>query len=111
MAAIYELRRLTRHGIFAVPFRSSRPIKPISLPDGAIVEVLLPAQRADSPRFVAEAFSIAQGGVPATIHHENLGLVIAHLPFAGMFCLPSGEIAAIYGAEPVPIGACNVSVR
>ena len=32
-----------------------------------------------------------------------LGLVVAHLPYAGVYLLPSGDVAAVYGAEAAQI--------
>ena len=56
-------------------------------------------------RRVAECFEVAHGGVPATIHHANLGLVVAYLPLSGVYLLSDGEVAAVYGAEAVPLGS------
>ncbi|MEJ7640357.1 MAG: hypothetical protein WKF75_20920 [Singulisphaera sp.] len=56
-----------------------------------------------SVRHLDGMFEVAAGNVPATIHHANLGLIIAHLPPTGVFLLPSGDVAAVYGAEVVPI--------
>jgi hypothetical protein len=104
MSAIAELRRGRGPGIFAVTCRGGRWRKPIRLPDGAIVEVPDPDCRAelrDPPR---ASIGVAIDGRPAQGHHACLGLVAAHAPLAGVFLLPSGELAAIYGAEVAPIG-------
>src|SRR4051794_10686436 len=100
---IFELCRRSAHGIHAVPYRGRRRRKPVSLPDGAIVEGTLPDQRGEAPEHPVGYFEVAAGGVPATIHHENLGLVVAFLPYSGIYLLPSGEVAAVYGAEAVPV--------
>ena len=65
----------------------------------------MPDQRCEAPGHLDGMFAVAAGNVPATIHHANLGLIIAHLPLSGVFLLPSGDVAAVYGAEVVPIGA------
>ena len=105
MTNLFELCRRNRHGIYAVPYHGGRPVKALRLPDGAIVESPLPDQRCEAPGHLDGMFAVAAGNVPATIHHANLGLIIAHLPLSGVFLLPSGDVAAVYGAEVVPIGA------
>lgn len=101
--SIVELRRRTSHGIYAIPFQSRRPRGPRSLPDGSIVEIPTPDQRADAPDRAAPCFEVAIDGGPATIHHINLGLVGGFLQFDGFYMLPSGEVAAVYGADAIPI--------
>ncbi len=100
---MFELCRRTDHGIYAVPYRGGRPRTALRLPDGAIVESPLPDQRCEAPEHLDGLFEVAAGNMPATIHHANLGLIIAHLPPTGVFLLPSGDVAAVYGAEVVPI--------
>ena len=46
----------------------------------------------------------ASDGEPATVHHANLGLIAEFLAFEGVYLLPSGDVAAVYGAEAVPVG-------
>lgn len=104
MASLYELRRSSGHDIFAVPYKDRRAARAIRLPDGAIVEHPLPAERDEAPRRVADCLEIAQGGVPASIHHINLGLVIDFLPLSGIYLLPDGEVAAVYGAVATQLG-------
>lgn len=104
MESIYELRSLDAAGIFAVPYRAGRRRRAIRLPDGAIVEAPLPGRRGEVPTGLAEVFEVGAGGVPATIHHANLGLIVAHLSLTGVFHLSSGETGAVYGAEAVPLG-------
>ncbi len=101
---MFELCRRSDHGIFAVPYSGGRPRKALRLPDGAIVESPLPDQRCEAPDRLDGLFEVAAGNVAATIHHANLGLIIGFLPLAGVFLLPSGDVAAVYGAEAVPIG-------
>ena len=105
MTTILALSRLTRQEIYAVQYSGGRSGKTMRLPDGAIVESPLPDQRCEAPDNVDGLFEVAAGSVPATIHHANLGLIVAHLPLSGVFLLPSGDVAAVYGAEVVPIGA------
>lgn len=104
MATIYELRVRSSMGIFAVPCRGGRRGKPLRLPDGAIVEEPPPDQRPGPAETPEEAMPVGSGGVPATIHHLNLGLVAGYVPLSGVYLLPSGEVAAVYGAEVHPLG-------
>jgi hypothetical protein len=38
------------------------------------------------------------------VHHANLGLVAAFVALEGVYLLPSGDVAAVYGAEAGPLG-------
>lgn len=103
-SAIVELRRRPGGGIVAVPYRRRRPGRAIRLPDGLIAELPTPDQRPEAPEFPDGCLGTAAGGAPATGHHASLGLVSAFLPLEGVFLLPTGDVAAVYGAEAVPIG-------
>jgi hypothetical protein len=104
MTAIFELRPSSRYGIFAVPYRGGRPRHALRLPGGAIVEAPTADQLSGAPERPADCFEVAAGGGPANAHHANLGLIVGFLPLAGVYVLSSGEVAAIYGAEAVPLG-------
>jgi hypothetical protein len=104
LSTIVELRSRSRDGIYAVPYRSRRSRAVQRLTDGLIVEVPMPDQRSEAPDQPAAFFEVAAGGGPATIHHANLGLVTGFLLLEGVFLLPSGEVAAVYNAEAMPIG-------
>lgn len=104
MPAIVELRHRSAAGIYAVPYSRQRPGKALRLPDGAIVETPTPEERTEAPDRLPDCFEVAAGGGPATIHHVNLGLVSAYLSFEGVYLLPNGVVAAIYGAEATEIG-------
>lgn len=105
-ASILELRRrTTKHAIYAVRYRSRRARGVERLPDGAIVEAPTEALRGEAPEQPAPCLELTSGGVPATIHDICLGLVSALVALDGVYVLPSGDVAAIYGAEVVPIGA------
>jgi hypothetical protein len=104
MTTILELRRRSADGIYAVPYRSRRGRKPQRLPDGLIVERPTPEERSEAPDCPAACLEVAAGGGPATIHHANLGLIAGFLVFEGVYLLPSGDVAAVYGAEAIPIG-------
>ncbi len=99
-----ELRRRSVVGIYAVPYRGGRPSGAVRLPDGAIVEMPIPDQRCEAPDRPRDCFEVATDGSPATIHHANLGLIKSYLLFEGYYILPSGDLAAVYGAEAYPIG-------
>jgi hypothetical protein len=109
LTSFYELRPQSTAGIFAVPYRGRRPRKALQLPDGAIVETPLRDQRCEAPDELVAVFEVGGGGVPATIHHANLGLVVAFLPLSGVYLLSNGDVAAIYGADVVPIDSPPVS--
>jgi hypothetical protein len=110
MASLYELCRRSEHGIYAVPYRGRRARKALRLPDGAIAEAALPDQRCEVPYSVHETFGVAHGGMPATIHHANLGLIVGYLHLSGIFLLPDGDVAAVYGADVTPLGVGPVPV-
>ncbi len=102
--AIVEFRSRSAIGIYAVPYRNGRKGKAVRLPDGAIGETATSDERHEAPEQLPDCFEVAAGGVPATIHHVNLGLVSDLLAFNGVYLLPSGDVAAVYGAEVHPIG-------
>ena len=104
MASIVELRRRSELGIYAVPYRGRSRRTAVQLPDGAIAETLTADERCEVPDHPAEYFDVAAGGVPATVHHANLGLIVSRLVLCGVYLLPGGDVAAVYGAEAVPIG-------
>lgn len=103
-ASILELRSRSDNGIYAVPYRAGRRRKATQLTDGVIVERPSPAERRQVPERPVAYFELAAGGGEATIHHANLGLIAGFLTLEGVYLLPSGEVAAVYGAEAVPIG-------
>jgi hypothetical protein len=103
MSGFLELRRESEYPIFAIPYRDGRPLMSVKLPEGTLVEAATTSDRDELPYEVADCFEVGHGGVPATRHHSSLGLVIAHLPFAGFFRFPDGGFAAVYGATAVPI--------
>jgi hypothetical protein len=104
VSGIVELRRRSQAGIVAVLYRGKQRREVISLTDGMIVEVPAPDQRCEAPRRLEDCIGIAAGGVPATVHHFNLGLIVDYLALEGVYVLPSGEVAAVYGAEAIPLG-------
>lgn len=102
--SIVELRSLSRDGIYAIPYRSGRARKAQRLPDGAIVERPTPEQRRHAPDRPELCFEVAAGGGPANIHHANLGLIAGFLALEGVYLLPDGDVAAVYGARALPLG-------
>jgi hypothetical protein len=111
VTSLFELCRRSKHGIYAIPYRGGRARKAVRLPDGAIVEAPLADQLRSVPDRIADCFEVAHGGIPATVHHANLGLVVAFLPLSGIYLLPDGDVAAVYGAEVIPLGLETVTVR
>jgi hypothetical protein len=106
-ATILELRCRSGAGMYAIPYRSRRCGRARRLLDGSIVERPTLRQRMEAPDRPATILELAAGGGPATIHHANLGLVAGYLELAGVYLLPGGDVAAVYGAEAVPIDARN----
>ena len=102
--SILELCCCSGDGIFAIPYHGGRPHRALRLPDGAIVEAPTPDQRCEAPDRLSGCFEVAVGGVPATIHHSNLGLIKAWIAFEGVYILSSGDVAAVYGARALPLG-------
>jgi hypothetical protein len=100
----HELRRRSEleTGILAICFRAGRRARTTRLPDGAIVKSPTAAERLDAPERPDDLLEIGHGGVPATSHHRQLGLVIGFSPLAGAFLLPTGEVAAVSGADALP---------
>ncbi|WP_165227563.1 hypothetical protein [Aquisphaera insulae] len=111
MSRIHELRANQSEGIYAVPYRDGKHGRPVRIPDGATVEAPLPDDRCHAPAAPPECLDLAKGGGVATIHHEVLGLIDGYLRLTGVFCLSSGEVAAVYGAEAVPIDAPRPASR
>jgi hypothetical protein len=101
----YELCRQSEPGIYAVPYRGQHARRAFRLPDGGIVEAPVSEERCEAPGVVPDNLAVAHGGIPATIHHANLGLITCFLPLTGIYLLPDGDVAAVYGAKAVPIGA------
>jgi hypothetical protein len=104
VATILELRRRSAAGIYAVCYRRGRPCRVERLRDGLIVESPTPSQRRDAPSHPAPCVELAAGGGLATVHHMNLGLVAGYLSLDGVYRLPSGDVAAVYGADVVGLG-------
>ena len=111
MGTMFELCSCSGAGIFAIPYRAGLRRKATRLPDGAIVESPSAGRAGEVPARPGAIFEVAVGGGPATIHHANLGLVSGFLPLTGVFLLPSGEVAAVYGAVALPIGDHASTVR
>lgn len=110
-SSILELRMRSADGIYAVPYRARRPGNAERLPDGTIAESPTVTQRNEVPADPPPCLELTAGGVPATIHHIYLGLVARLVPFDGVCVLPSGDVAAIYGAEVIAIGGRAVPER
>ncbi len=104
MATIFELRDSSGRGILAIPFSNGRRRRAVRLVDGAIVEGPTASQTNQIPKLLEAVLPLAAGDDPATIHHLQLGLVVGYLNFSGVFVLPTGEVAAVYGAEAEPLG-------
>ncbi len=104
ISSIAELRRAKGPGIFAVAYRAGRRRSALRLPDGAIVEVPEPDRLAELAERPQPVLGVAFDGSPAGGRHACLGLIADHIALTGVYLLPGGELAAVYGAEAVPIG-------
>ena len=104
VATIIELRRRPESAIFAVPYRDARRLRTRRLPDGAIVEAPGSDERCHVPRQVDACLAVTSWGEPASVGHANLGLIASYLALSGIYLLPDGDVAAIYGAEACPLG-------
>jgi hypothetical protein len=89
-----------KRGIFAVPFRNRRPLKPIVLPDGAIVEAPSPEQRRQAPVGIDANLGVDPRGkpVPLDVHWADDDSVV-YIGLHGVFLLPTGQVAAVYGCR------------
>ena len=102
ISSIVELRGA---GILAASYRGGRRRGAVRLPDGAIAEVPDAAEvRAAGAASPPACLALLADGRPAAGRHVCLGLVASFVALTGVFLLPSGEIAAVYGAEAVPFG-------
>ena len=109
-SSIVELRTRSAEGIYAISYRDGRRLGVFRLSDGTIAETPTPDERCGAPDDPTGCLELAIGGGVATIHHVQLGLVSGFLGLEGVFLLADGNVAAVYGAEAVPIGAGRVSV-
>jgi hypothetical protein len=77
--------------IWAIPYRERRALAPLKLFCGAIVKTPTEAQRSLAPR-----------DLPARI--KMPGNPDVSIRFSGLFLLPTGDVAAVYGAVTEPLG-------
>lgn len=93
------------HGIHAVPFRAGRPLDPIALPDGAIVEMPTDEQRWHVKDGWNSLLGLDAGkAVPdSATDYDPCGYT--YIKCGGVYLLPSGQVAAVYGCQAVDLGA------
>jgi hypothetical protein len=77
--------------IWAIPYRERRALSPLKLICGAIVEAPNEAQRSRAPAELPTRIPLP-GNPEVSIR------------YSGLFLLPSGEVAAVYGAVLEPLG-------
>jgi hypothetical protein len=94
-----ELTKLTEHGIHAVPYRNGRPLAPVELPDGMIVENTTSAHQAHKPPDYPTWLGLDAEGRPRPDATKGRpGPCDGFLKLTGVFLLPSGDVGAVYGA-------------
>ena len=77
--------------IWAIPYRERSPLAPRKLSCGAVVKTPTDEERSHAPE-----------GLPARIVMPGNSDV--SIDFSGLFLLPSGDVAAVYGAVQEPLG-------
>ena len=77
--------------IWAIPYRERAALAPRKLACGAVVKAPTEEERSHAPE-----------GFPSRI--ELPGNSEVSIDFSGLFLLPSGDIAAVYGAVQEPLG-------
>src|SRR4051794_17613930 len=77
--------------IFAVPYRNGRRLKPVKLPDGAIVETPPQEDMGHVPKALPAYFGLDARDEPATSGEES------YVSLHGVFLIPPGQVAAVYG--------------
>jgi hypothetical protein len=77
--------------IWAISFEDRRAQAPRKLPCGVVVEDPTEEQRAGAPSSHPVRFEVP----------DNPGVFV---PFSGLFLLPTGNLAAVYGAIQEPLG-------
>jgi len=77
--------------IWAIPYRDRRPSAPRKLPCGVVVEEPTRDQRAGAPPNIPDRFELP----------TNPGVYVG---FSGLFWLPTGQLAAVYGGIREPLG-------
>jgi hypothetical protein len=105
-------------GTFAVPYTNKRPLKPIRLPDGTIVEEATAEDRRkhmpgrDNAIHLVANLGITASGDPVPFDKEGRlfgdpeGQAEVYIGVTGAFLLPDGRVAAVYGGR-----AEEISVR
>jgi hypothetical protein len=77
--------------IWAISYENRRAMAPRKLPCGVVVKDPTEEQRAGAPSSHPVRFELP----------NNPGIFV---PFSGLFLLPTGNLAAVYGAVQEPLG-------
>jgi hypothetical protein len=77
--------------IWAIPYRDRRALSPCKLVCGAVVKAPTEAQQARAPSVVPDRIPLP-------------GNPTVSIRYSGLFLLPSGDVAAVYGAVVEPLG-------
>jgi hypothetical protein len=77
--------------IWAIPYRDRRALSPCKLFCGTVVEAPTETQRARAPSVVPSRIALPSDPEVS-------------IRYSGLFLLPSGDVAAVYGAVIEPLG-------
>jgi hypothetical protein len=80
-----------QYGIWAVPYKAKQPLKPFTIAAGTLVSTVTD-------------FEDVPNSLPTKLDLTPEGLTGLWKGLVGLFRLPSGEVAAIYGGLAASIG-------
>jgi hypothetical protein len=86
-------------GAYAVPYSGRRPLMPVRLLDGVIVEEPMHTQLASGPTRYEEFLGVDSQGPTGGRDPRSLNGDEVLLSYTGVYLLPSGRVAAVYGAK------------
>src|SRR4051794_16320715 len=92
-----ELLNVRPGRIFAVPYRDGRPGAPFAVPSGCVAECLGSGRGQGVPEDLPAEFGLDAQGRPAA--PDTPAGDVSWLRRTGVYRMPSGEVAAVYGAS------------
>ena len=81
-------------GSYAVPYRKKLAVIPVRLPSGTLLRTPASSQWEDIPRTVSTDLDLTPEG------HTG-----AWIGLLGLFVIPSGDVAAVYGGVVASVGS------